>query len=73
MIPWHLGAVHPFEQVLTLVLAFGPFLVLGIVILVRRRMDRVVEERDGGAFHRITGESDRSGMKLRTRTGRFTT
>lgn len=46
MIPWHLGGVHPFEQALTLTLAFGPFLVLGIVIAVRRRTDRVEEERE---------------------------
>ena len=52
MIPWHLGAMHPIEQALTFALAFGPFLVLGIVIAIRRRMDRVEEERerqhDGG-------------------------
>ena len=35
----HLGAMHPFEQALTLVLAFGPFLVLGAVIVHRRRQD----------------------------------
>jgi hypothetical protein len=34
-----MGALHPFEQVLTLVLAFGPFIVLGAVIAVRRRHD----------------------------------
>jgi hypothetical protein len=33
----HLGALHPVEKVLTLVLAFGPFLVLGGVIALRRR------------------------------------
>jgi hypothetical protein len=33
----HLGALHPYEKVLTLVLAFGPFIVLGSVIAVRRR------------------------------------
>jgi hypothetical protein len=37
---WHLGPVHPLEQVLTLVLAIAPFVVLGIVIAVRRRQDR---------------------------------
>jgi len=41
-----MGAMHPFEQVLTLILAFGPFLVLGIVIVVRRRMDRLEEEHE---------------------------
>jgi len=37
--PWHLGALHPFEQALTLLLAFGPFVVLGIVVVLRRRAD----------------------------------
>jgi hypothetical protein len=35
----HLGGLHPVEKVLTLVLAFGPFLVLGVVIALRRRHD----------------------------------
>lgn len=35
---WHLGALHPVEQWLTLLLAFGPFVVLGVVIW-RRRAD----------------------------------
>lgn len=38
--PLHLGSLHPFEQVLTLLLAFGPFAVLGIVVWVRRRQER---------------------------------
>ena len=33
MTPLHLGALHPVEQALTLLLAFGPFVVLGVVIL----------------------------------------
>jgi hypothetical protein len=37
--PWHLGSLHPVEQVLTVVLAFGPFLILGVVIVVQRRRD----------------------------------
>ncbi|WP_181410990.1 hypothetical protein [Nocardioides humi] len=39
MIPLHLGALHPVEQIATIVLAFGPFVVLGIVIAVRRRAE----------------------------------
>jgi hypothetical protein len=36
--PLHLGPLHPIEQVLTLVLAFGPFVVLALTIwIVRRR------------------------------------
>lgn len=42
ILPLHLGALHPLEQALTLILAFGPFLVLGVVIVLRRRKD----ERD---------------------------
>ena len=34
---WHMGALHPYEQALTLMLAFGPFLVLGLVIWRQRR------------------------------------
>lgn len=37
--PWHMGSLHPFEQALTLLLAFGPFVVLGLVLWWRRRED----------------------------------
>lgn len=54
---WHLGALHPAEQALTLLLAFGPFVLLGIVIVVRRRQDRAEsptrhEVRDGSTDQR---------------------
>ena len=35
----HLGALHGYEKALTLLLAFGPFVVLGSVIAVRRRRE----------------------------------
>jgi hypothetical protein len=41
----HLGTLHPYEKVLTLVLAFGPFVVLGAVIVLRRRHEDEVEDR----------------------------
>ena len=50
MVPLHLGAMHPHEQALTLVLAFGPFIGLGIVVALRRRSDRL--EDDHGADER---------------------
>jgi hypothetical protein len=40
LLPLHMGALHPLEQVLVLVLAFGPFLFLGLLVAVRRRQDR---------------------------------
>jgi hypothetical protein len=36
----HLGALHPVEQVLVYLLAFGPFAVLALVVVLRRRQDR---------------------------------
>ena len=44
LIVLHMGALHPYEKVLTLVLAFGPFIVLGAVIAVRRRHEEEPEE-----------------------------
>lgn len=41
----HLGALHPAEKALTLALAFGPFVVLALVVVVRRRQD-ARSERD---------------------------
>lgn len=37
--PLHLGPLHPVEQAVTAALAFGPFLVLGVVIVVLRRRE----------------------------------
>jgi hypothetical protein len=46
VIPLHMGALHPFEQVLTLVLAFGPFVVLGLVIAHRRRTEHREDQHE---------------------------
>ncbi|MDI6911929.1 hypothetical protein [Nocardioides sp.] len=40
MILLHMGALHPVEKALTLVLAFGPFLLLGLVVWLRGRAER---------------------------------
>ena len=37
--PLHFGSLHPYEQALTLLLAFGPFVVLGVVVWCRRRQE----------------------------------
>ena len=37
LVALHMGALHPAEKVLTLLLAFGPFIVLGSVVALRRR------------------------------------
>jgi hypothetical protein len=46
MLPLHLGSLHPYEQALTLLLAFGPFVLLGAVIVVRRRHDRAASSAE---------------------------
>jgi hypothetical protein len=39
----HLGDLHAHEQWLVLLIAFGPFLVLGAVVVVMRRRDVAAE------------------------------
>jgi hypothetical protein len=47
LVALHLGALHPYEQLMTLALAFGPFLVLAAVIAIRRRGEEdVVDDVD---------------------------
>jgi hypothetical protein len=46
VLPLHMGALHPYEQLLVLLLAFGPFVVLGVVVVVRRRQD--ARDEDAG-------------------------
>jgi hypothetical protein len=46
LVALHLGALHPAEKALTLVLAFGPFVLLGVVIAVRRRQDAAADAGD---------------------------
>ena len=43
-LPLHLGALHPYEQLLVALLAFGPFVVLIAVVYVVRRRDIAEEE-----------------------------
>ncbi len=52
MAPWllptvvlqHLGPLHTWETVLTYVLAIAPFVLLGVVIWIRRRQDTAAEQ-----------------------------
>jgi len=43
---WHLGALHAYEQALVLILAFGPFVVLGIVVWLRSREGRLEDRTE---------------------------
>ena len=47
VLPLHMGTLHPFEQALTLLLAFGPFVVLGVVLR-RRSKELAAEEQQAG-------------------------
>ena len=46
LVALHLGALHPVERALTLALAFGPFVVLGVVVWWRSRHEHD-EHHDG--------------------------
>lgn len=63
MILLHLGGLHPYEKVLTLVLAFGPFLLLAAVIMVRRRQDA----RDAQDDREATDAAEREEQAQRDR------
>ena len=39
LVAQHLGQLHAYEQLLVLLIAFGPFVVLGVVVWFRRRED----------------------------------
>jgi len=54
VVPLHFGSLHPYEQALTLLLAFGPFVLLAIVVVVRRRHD----DRSEQGPEQRPGESD---------------
>ena len=47
LISQHMGQLHAWEQVFVLLLAFGPFILLGIVVVVVRRRD-IAEEHASG-------------------------
>ena len=65
-----MGALHPVEQYLTLLLAFGPFVVLGLVIWRRSREHAVedpvedeVEDEVGHAGQDAGGRADEKAQR----------
>lgn len=57
MLPLHLGALHPYEQALTLLLAFGPFVVLGLVVWRRSKEDAKEDAgEDADAAGHVAGQ-----------------
>ncbi len=59
--PWHLGGLHPYEQLLVLVLAFGPFVVLGVVVAVQRRRAVADERAEQAAADERVADAERPG------------
>jgi hypothetical protein len=47
VVPAHLGGLHPFENALVMAIAFGPFIVLGVVVAVLRRRDGADDPESG--------------------------
>lgn len=62
MIPLHLGHLPWYGQVLVLLLAFGPFVLLGLAIWVRARQDAAAAAQESGeAAGSSTEAAGRSG------------
>ena len=55
----HLGTLHPVEQLLVLLLAFGPFVVLALVVRHQRRRDAGLDD-EGDAEEEEQEEEDRA-------------
>lgn len=61
----HLGKLHAYEKWLVLVLAFGPFVVLGVVVAVIRRRDAAAEDAET-----VESEKGEAGEDTEEREGR---
>jgi hypothetical protein len=48
-LPAHLGPLHPMASLLVWLLAFGPFVVLAVVVYVVRRRDAAAEDEELGS------------------------
>lgn len=42
-LPLHMGTLHTYEAVLLAILAFGPFVILTVIVVVIRRRDAAAE------------------------------
>ena len=60
LVALHMGSLHGYEKVLTLVLAFGPFLLLGSVIAGRRRGEAEAEAEGAPDVARGSSRSNRA-------------
>ncbi len=49
LVPMHLGQLHAYETALLALLAFGPFVVLAVVVTVLRRRDLAEDEQESRA------------------------
>jgi hypothetical protein len=48
LLPLHFGHLPLWQQLLVVLIAFGPFLILGAVVLVVRRQDLAAEQEAAG-------------------------
>ena len=62
-VPLHMGALHPVEQLVVLAVAFGPFLVLFVVVYLARRRAIAEEEAGGAGAVDSDGDGDGDGQR----------
>jgi type VI protein secretion system component VasK len=67
VVPMHLGALHPVERLVVLAIAFGPFVVLGIVVLIGRRSAIAAERAERAELdeqeQQSGGPADKTGRR----------
>ena len=56
LVPMHLGDLHAYETALLALLAFGPFVVLAVVVVLMRRRD--ADGSDGEAPEQVAPRQD---------------
>ena len=56
----HLGTLHAHERLLVLLVAFGPFVVLALVVRAGRRRALAEDAGDPGDVERVDGEEDQA-------------
>jgi hypothetical protein len=63
VLPLHLGGLHPYEQLLVYLLAFGPFVVLAVVVYVVRRRDSDHPDAQAGVEAGVEAGVDASSLQ----------
>jgi hypothetical protein len=66
----HMGDLHGYEQVMVALIAFGPFVALGVVVVILRRRDAAAEAAEAAEAAAAADAPDVTEHGTRSETGR---